>query len=286
VAIVLQGFPGTGKSTLANALAKERPACVIIDKDVCKHWLIAHRDRMFRVSALGGEVNPPPDVARYVGHNVVAQTLSGDGDCADTGTSMCDRIAIERDMIAKLSKMSMMPTLPMPATLSPLENDESVIGLRTSMLIMSDDEINTMSYEVMVRAAEVFLEHRIAVIIDSPFMREPVFLQLKEACDRVGVRLAVIECYVQDEAIWDDRLKKRKKCERAVQQGFCSRVRKPGSVSEIRTMYASPKRVQESKALRECLSWYQQKREIAFVEIETGYADLQGQVQAALQLPM
>jgi len=112
---------------------------------------------------------------------------------------------------------------------------------------ISDDEINELSYTVMIALAKFVLLDRRNLIVDSPLCRADVFHALVDACTpKDGAKAAttlpspspspshtaIVHCHCSDDSIWDARLR-----DRHSRTGGQTLVRKPATLAETRALY-------------------------------------------------
>ena len=117
------------------------------------------------------------------------------------------------------------------------------------MVEISDDEINELSYTVMIALAKFVLLDRRNLIVDSPLCRADVFQTLVDACTpKDGAKAAttlpspspshtaIVHCHCSDDSIWDARLRDRHSHSHS-RTGGQTLVRKPATLAETRALY-------------------------------------------------
>lgn len=216
VVLVVHGMPGTSKTSLSRALVERerfRDDFLVVSKDQCKAALLLLRD----------DVN----------------TRRDDGDVWRDCDSLRARLA--RETLAEPSSFCQHAGLDENQELES-RCAERIVELATkhpSISCPDDDTLNSWSYQVMLAVTEAILGRRRHVILDAPLYRLEVVHGLGEVFSRTGTDVYIFACYVDDEKIWDGRLRKRK------QAWGDEAVNKPGSVREVMAMYM------EKKARRE-----------------------------------
>ncbi len=204
VVLVVHGLPGSSKTSLSRALVfRDRfREFLHVSKDFCKSTLLLLRD---------------------------ADDASCDGGDAwrDRG-SLLKRLARCRETLAESSSV-LVEDLDLESCFA-----ERLVELATSCSLPSrpdDDTLNAWSYQVMLAVTESVLgKWQGHVILDAPLYRLDVVQDLGEVFSRTGTDVYVLACYVGDEKIWDDRLRRRKQAGGEV-------VDKPGSVREVMAIY-------------------------------------------------
>ena len=267
-AVLLHGFPGTGKSTLAQRIASTG-AWVIVDKDDAKQGLLEARgeyeqlvpdlwaDKVSRALA---------DALRSIHGKLMHELDASDAsDASDKITSIEKRLATE----------VVRPTLAEWCT----ERKEEA----THKNQVSDGDVNELSYMIMIAVARYVLRMPGAynVIIDSPLCRSDVFDSLMAVTSNSNCKTVVVYCVCSDERLWDARLRAR-----VDQQSGTNLVEKPSSLAAVREIY-DERRVKEiTGVLRDTMQSLVDAGTIdSIVEVDTAAEDLENEfAELTLQL--
>lgn len=253
VVLVVHGLPGTSKTSICRTLLERerfREEFVVVSKDRCKAALLRLRDDESR----GNAWRDHDSLRARLAEATLAETSSG---CKREGVGpFLDEQELElesrcAERIVELATMCPSPSCP------------------------DDDVLNSWSYQVMLAVTEAILWKRRSVILDAPLYRLEVARGLGEILSRTCADVFVLECCVDDEKIWDDRLRKRK-------QGEDDVVNKPGSVREVMAIYVDQKdRREECDAVRRVIEQWFVK---GGIRINTGASSIGDAVDAVERL--
>ena len=273
VAIVLTGHPGTGKSTLSIGLFDRHKGATrryhIVSKDTCKAVIATLRDDIGRENT--ERVDPWRDVINLRHRLSCAWEMLAPDEAiglpfAEFGGELESCCAEQLFRLATAFDHALDATE---------RHDASLIRLEGPMF-PDENLINAWSYQLMLSVTGFVLGKHHNVILDAPLYRREVVRGLGEVLSRSGSNVFVFTCFVKDQKLWDDRLRKRKS--REVGNDL---VKKPGSVGEVMAIYSGD--TARRKECDEVDDMISQWDAAARVSIDTGTLSIEDQVHTVIR---